>query len=456
MDTETSHVLIGEFASGEEFWLWPEARKRHVLLIGATGTGKTSVLRHFLLTDIYDGAGFALIDPHGDIASQIADSIPPSETGRAIYFDPADLSHPIGFNPVERVPLDQRPLRAAHIVATFEHLWRASFGPRMSYILQNAIRLLIDAPGATLLGLPRLLTDPSYRGTLLKTCADPVIRRYWEVEYESYDKRFETEAISPILNKIGALLSNPAIRNIVGQPKSTIDIPAIMDGRRMLIVNLAKGRLGEEPTHLLGAFLTTAIAQAAEARASIPEEDRVPFTLYADEFQNFATESFASILSESRKYRLQLCVAHQFLGQLPDSLRQGVLGNVATVFAFRIGPEDAPLIGDVLRLSEPLALTDTGNFRAWVKTLYNDTPTDPHLIRIRPPELSRLGRLAAVKARTAARYARERGYVEGRIAQFTNARFRKTKNVSRIQREIRQSSICAYTTASPPTLSRTV
>ena len=183
-----------------------------------------------------------------------------------------------------------------------------------------------------------------------------MIRRYWEVEYESYDKRFQTEAISPILNKIGALISSPLIRNIIGQPKSTIDVPGIMDGGRILVVNLSKGRIGEGPTHLLGAFLTTAIAQAAEGRAAIPEENRRPFTLYADEFQNFATESFATILSEARKYRLSLVLAHQFLDQLPPTLRQAVLGNVGTLLSFRIGAEDAPFIADELGLPNPATL----------------------------------------------------------------------------------------------------
>ena len=297
-------MQIGTLASGEELWLSPEARARHILLIGATGTGKTTLLRHLMLSDIYAGSGFALIDPHGDIATEIADSIPPELTGRAVYFDPADLSHPIGFNPVERVPVDQRPLRAAHIIATFEHRWRDSWGPRMSYILQNAVRLLLDAPGVTLLGLPRLLTDEKYRATLLKSCADPVIRRYWEVEYESYDKRFETEAISPILNKIGAVLATPALRNIIGQPKSTIDIPALMDSRRMLDrqpLQRPPRRGADAP---VGGISDDRDRAGGREQGINPEENRVPFTLYADEFQNFATESFASILSEARKYKL--------------------------------------------------------------------------------------------------------------------------------------------------------
>ena len=418
MDTDQQHVTLGTLATGEELRLWQQDRRRHLYLIGATGTGKTTLLRHLMLTDLYSGAGFALIDPHGDIASDIADSIPMNRTRATVYFDPADLSHPVGFNPVEQVHPDQRALRAAHIVATFEHIWRASWGPRMSYILENAVRLLIDAPGATLLGLPRLLTDPAYRAGLLKSCADPVIRRFWEVEYESYDTRFRTEAISPILNKIGALLGSPVIRNIVGQSRSTIDIAGIMDTGGILIANLSKGRIGEGPAHLLGALLTTAIAQAAEARASIPEDERRDFTLIADEFQAYATESFASILSEARKYRLGLVLAHQILGHLPQSLRQAVLGNVGTILSFRIGAEDAPLIAAELGLRNPAALTETRNFCAWARTLHRGAPTSPRFLSMPEPAPVPNGRLAAVKAHTAARHARERAFVEDRIARF--------------------------------------
>ena len=423
MDTNDIFIVLGTLATGERLCLWQSDRRRHLYLVGATGTGKTTLLRHLMLSDLGAGAGFALIDPHGDIATEIADSIPNEQTGRVVYFDLADLSHPIGFNPVESVPADQQHLRAVHIVATFKHLWSESWGPRLSYILENAIRLLIDAPGATLLGLPRLLVDSRYREQLLRHCDDPIVRQFWRLEFDNYPDRFRAEAISPIQNKIGALLGSPAIRNILGQPKSTIDIPAIMDGGRILIVNLSKGRIGEEPAHLLGAFLTTAIAQAAEGRAVMPEEDRRDFTLYADEFQNFATESFASILSEARKYRLSLVLAHQFLGQLPPSLRQAVMGNVGTILAFRVGAEDAPYIADELGLNNARTLTETRNFRAWGKTLYNGLPTDPRWLEMPEPEFTRRNSLAAVKARTAARHARERAGVEERIGRFLNSTY---------------------------------
>ena len=260
-----------------------------------------------------------------------------------IYLDPSDLAHPVGFNPLNHVALDQRPLVAAHIVAAFQHIWGTSWGPRLEYILTNALRLLLDAPGSTLLGLPRLLADEGYRTRLLAHARDPVVRAFWQTEFAAYSDKYATEAIAPIQNKVGTLLSPPAIRNMLGQVKSTIDIHAIMDRGQVLIVNLAKGKLGEAPTHLLGAFLATAFAQAAEARADTAESERRDFTLYADEFQHFATDSFATILSEARKYHLALVLAHQFVGQLPPLLRQAVIGNAGSIVVFRIGAEDAPI-----------------------------------------------------------------------------------------------------------------
>ena len=254
---------------------------------------------------------------------------------------------------------------------------------------------------------------------LLATCGDPIIRKFWLSEFAEYQERFVTEAISPIQNKIGALLSPPALRNIIGQKRSTIDIPAIMNGGRVLIVNLSKGRLGEGPAHLLGAFLATAFAQAAESRAEIREADRRDFTLYADEFQNFATDSFASILSEARKWRLNLALAHQFLGQLPPLLRQAVIGNAGIgVVAFRLGAEDAPLIADELGHQNHEVLSDTPNYAAWIKLIYQGTPTNARYMNTLPPPSTTSGRLPAIQARTRARHARPRQHVEMQIAKF--------------------------------------
>jgi type IV secretory pathway TraG/TraD family ATPase VirD4 len=396
--------------------------RRHLYVIGKTGTGKSTLLYNLMLADMLGGHGFALLDPHGDLAMAIADATPAWRIEHGvIYLDPADLDYPVGFNPLNNVPADQRPLVAAHIVAAFQHIWGSSWGPRLEYILTNALRLLLDAPGSTLLGLPRLLIDERYRRRLLAHARDPVVLNFWHAEFADYTDRFAAEAIAPIQNKVGTLLSPPAIRNMLGQVRNTIDMRAIMDHRQVLIVNLAKGKLGEAPTHLLGAFLATAFAQAAEARADVPEHARPDFTLYVDEFQHFATDSFASILSEARKYHLALVLAHQFLGQLPPSLRQAVIGNAGSLVTFRIGAEDAPLIAKELGIDNALTLTDTSNFSAWVKLLRDDMPAGTHPIHTLPPQAG-TGKSAAVRARTRARYARPRSSVEQKIARFFSER----------------------------------
>ena len=392
---------------------------RHLYVIGKTGTGKSTLLYNLMRADLDDGRGFALLDPHGDLAVAIADATPAWRISHGvIYLDPADLAHPVGFNPLNNIAADQRPLVAAHIVAAFQHIWGSSWGPRLEYILTNSLRLLLDAPGTTLLGLPRLLADARYRTSLLAHARDPVVRAFWQEEFAQYNERYAMEAIAPIQNKVGTLLSPPAIRNMLGQVKSTIDIRRIMDDRQVLIVNLAKGKLGEAPAHLLGAFLATAFAQAAEARADQAESERTDFTLYADEFQNFATDSFATILSEARKYRLALVLAHQFLGQLTPLLRQAVIGNAGSMLAFRIGAEDAPLIARELGIESPSALTDTANFAAWAKLMRNANPGNPLRIDTCSPETASTGRLSAVKQRTWARYTRPRRCVEDKIARF--------------------------------------
>jgi hypothetical protein len=368
--------------------------------------------------DLERGHGFALLDPHGDLSSMVADVTPAWRTNDVIYLDPADLAHPIGFNPLNGIAPDRRPLVAAHLVAAFQHIWGGSWGPRLEYVLMNALRLLLDAPGSTLLGLPRLLADEAYRRRLLAHSRDPVIRAFWEQEFLLWNERYASEAIAPVQNKVGTLLAPPVLRNMLGQVRSSIDIRRIMDRGQVLIVNLAKGKLGEAPTHLLGAFLATAFAQAAEARADVAEAQRRDFTLYADEFQHFATDSFAAILSEARKYRLALVLAHQFLGQLPELLRQAVIGNAGSMVVFRVGAEDAPLLARELGIESSSALTDTANFSAWIKVILDGIPTDARPIDTQSPEVPQSGRLDAVRNRTRARYARPRAHVEAKIARF--------------------------------------
>jgi hypothetical protein len=376
--------------------------ERHLYIIGKSGTGKSTFLQNTILQN---PGGFCLLDPHGDLAEAVADSLD------CIYFDPSELQ--LGFNVFENIPEPSRPLAAAQILASFKAIWGDSWGPRLEWILVNSLRLLLDN-NQTFLGLSKLLIDDTYRNRLLRRCSDPIVRAFWHHEFDAYDDRFRKEAIAPIQNKVGQLLANPILRNIVGQRHSTLRPERIMNRGQRLVVNLAKGKLGDAPSHLLGALLVTAFAQAAERRASLAPEDRLPFTLYVDEFQNFATDSFATILSEARKYKLSLVVAHQFLGQVHEPLRQAVFGNVGTIMAFRIGAEDAPLVSEELGLKNPEVLSDLANFDAWIRV---GGPHNAQLLTTSPAPPA-AGRLPAVKRRTRSRYCRPRLTVEREIQYF--------------------------------------
>lgn len=393
-------------------------RRRHMHVIGKTGTGKSTLLYSMMLQDLEAGRGFAFLDPHGDLAHAVIDSVPTHRTNDVLYFNPGDLEHPVAFNLLDNVPPDRRPLVTAHIVAAFKHIWPDNWGPRLEQILRNSVALLLDTPGSTLLGLTRVLVDDEYRARLLANCQNPIVRMFWTTQMAEWADNFTVEAITPVQNKIDAILSPPILRNIIGQPKSTVDLSAIMNGRRVLIANLSKSTLGEGPAHLLGAFLTTAFAQAAEARARIKEADRIDFYLYVDEFQNFATDSFAMILSEARKWRLSLTLSHQFLEQLANPLRYAVLGNVGSLIAFRVGAKDAETIASEIGLENPDALTSLPNFAAWAMLMRNGNPNGTTRIETIEPVPQILGRANAVIARSRAKHTRSRASVEGKIARF--------------------------------------
>ncbi len=391
-------------------------RRRHLYISGKTGTGKSSLLLNLMLSDLANGRGFALIDPHGDLALSVADTVPRERVNSVVYLDPLDATHAVGFNPLQRVPPRQRAVAAAGIVSAFKNIWSESWGPRMEYILLHAVRLLLDIPGATLLHLPKILADDQYRDGVMRYATDPFTRYFWTREFAAYSERFRGEAIAPVQNKVGQFAANPMLRAIIGQP-STFDIDRMMNNGGILIANLSK-QMGAEPSHLLGALLTTAFAQAAERRATIPESERKDFTLYADEFQNFATESFGMILSEARKWRLNLVLANQFLGQLPDTLRQAVLGNIGSLVVFRVGSEDAELLADELGMHMPSTLTDTPNFEAWTKTMPNGVPREPRPIQTKPPATRATGSRRAIVNHTHARFARTRGRTEQWFARL--------------------------------------
>lgn len=347
MSFDENRLYLGTFkASVNDRWLSLSQadRRRHMYVIGQTGSGKSTLLNNCILQDILAGRGFAFIDPHGDSAELIIDSIPKHRTRDVVYLNPSDIEFPLGFNPLRGVPKDLQATATANLIAAFRSIWRENWGPRMEHILSNTIAALMAYPenqGISLLAIPKMLTDDRFRRRVLRHVQDPVVLEFWRDEFERYDHRHRADIVSPILNKIGAFARSPALRNILGQGRSTFDLSYVMDNRKILILNLSKGVLGEDMTNLLGSLLVCAIQQEAMKRARMPEHTREDFNLYIDEFQNFTTDAFDSIVSEARKYRLSLCIAHQYLDQLSDKVRQAILGNVGNLVFFTLSGSDA-------------------------------------------------------------------------------------------------------------------
>ncbi len=320
-------------------------RSRHVYIIGQTGAGKSGLLELFALSDIFHNQGYAIIDPHGDFAINNMKFIPGSRLQDVVYFNPADTAYPLGFNPLEVTNPAQKTNISSEVIGVLKRMFGDSWGPRLEYILRYTILALLDRPETTMLDITRMLTDKNFRKETLGYCKDTVVLQFWNVEFASWNDKFVAEAVAPVLNKVGAFTANPIIRNIIGQPRSTFNIRQIMDEGKILIVNLSKGLIGEDNAAILGSFLVTKIQLAAMSRSDIPDiRDRRPFYLYVDEFQNFATDSFATILSEARKYGLNLTVANQYISQMTDTVRDAVFGNVGTMISFRVSADDAPVL----------------------------------------------------------------------------------------------------------------
>jgi hypothetical protein len=422
MNTSASALCLGSAATGGLVLLNGVERRRHLYLVGQTGAGKSTLLLNLIAQDLGAGEGIALLDPHGDLAEATLRYIPKRRTNDLVYLNPADRDRPIGFNPLAGVGDELRPIAADGIVSAFRHVWPDSWGPRLDYILTNAVRALLDVPGATLLMLPRLLIDDPYRSHLIERYVhDPMVRSFWLQEFAGYKDGFRSEAIAPIQNKIGKALLVPSLRNMLAQPTSSITLRRLMDENAILVCNLAKGALGESTAHLLGALLTSAFAQAALSRCDIPAAERRVFHLYADEFQSFASDSFALILSEARKYALTLTIGHQYLDQLPPQLRAAVFGNAGSIIACRAGAADADFLAEHIGLGGANALLDLPNFAAWSRLLQNGTPTSP--IRLDLHEAVRSRRVSSDKLihLSRMRFGRPRAEVERRIAAFLRA-----------------------------------
>ena len=353
-------------------------RRAHMYIIGKTGTGKSSLLATMIRQDIKAGRGLALLDSHGDLIERLLPSIPKYRRQDLIYFNVPDASRPLGFNPLERVPRPKRSLAASGLLEVFKMIWADSWGPRLEHILRNALLALVEQPEATLADILRLLDDRALRRLIASRNANPQVRDFWLREYENYPARFRAEAIAPIQNKVGAFLADPLLNRILTQPRSAIDIRAVMDEGKIFLVNLAKGKIGADTAALLGALLVSRVGLAAVSRADVPEEDRRDFYLYLDEFQNFTTLSLANMLSELRKYRVGMILAHQHLSQLDPQVRDAILGNVGTIICFRVGLADAEILEKEFQPEfSALDLIGLPNYHVYLKLMVDGMVSKP-------------------------------------------------------------------------------
>jgi len=328
----------------QRFGIRDDDRRRHMYVIGKTGVGKTTMLENMARQDILAGKGVGVIDPHGELINRLLNFIPSERIKDVVYFNPGDIEWPTAFNVIEHVPLELRHLVVAGLMGVFKKIWPDVWSSRMEYILNNTLLALLEYPNSTLLGVNRLLADKDFRSQVLDHVTDVVVKSFWQKEFARYYDRYATEAIAPIQNKIGQFISNPLIRNIIGQKESKLNMREIMDQKKIFLANVSKGLIGEDNSMLLGALLITKLQLAAMSRIDVPEEQRQDFYLYIDEFQNFSTESFVNIFAEARKYRLDLILAHQYIAQLSDKVRDSIFGNIGTLVAFRSGPEDAEFL----------------------------------------------------------------------------------------------------------------
>lgn len=422
-DQNTELVLFGETTFRNQrtnFGIKMDDRRRHMYIIGKTGMGKTELLKNIAAQDIFAGRGIAFVDPHGDVAEGLLDYIPPHRVNDVIYINPADQDYPIGFNVMESVDPDKRHLVADGIMSVFKKLWVDLWSARMEYILNYTLLALLEVPDSTLLSINRMLAEKDYRKWVVDQVKDTETKAFWTQEFAKYDEKFAREATASIQNKIGQFVSNVLIRNMIGQPKSSFDVRKAMDEQKIILVNISKGRVGEDASRLLGGLLITKIQLAAMSRIDIAQKERKDFVLFVDEFQNFATSSFANILSEARKFNLSLVVAHQYVAQMDEQVRDAVFGNVGTIVSFRVGAEDADLLEKEFS-PEFMAqdIVNLGKRELYLKLMIDGVASKAFSARtmdtMRPPEDNQRERV--IEASRVA-YARQRKEVEDAITTW--------------------------------------
>lgn len=427
---EITPIGISHFRSREiRFGIKREDRRRHMYIIGKTGSGKTTLMENLVFYDINSNEGLAYLDPHGDSILRILSYIPKERIEQVIYFDPSDLNYPISFNPLENVSYEARHIIASSILSVMKKIWVDAWSARMEYILLNTLLALLEYPNATLLDINRLLGDDSFRRKVVDGLKDPIVKNFWEKEFARYHMNFRTEAIAPIQNKVGQFISSPLIRNIIGQEKSSFDLRKVMDEKKIFLANLSKGKLGEENSMLLGGLLITKFQLTAMSRVDIPEEERNDFYLYIDEFQNFATESFVNILSEARKYRLNLILAHQYLDQVPESIIKAVFGNVGNMIVFRCGSLDAEILSKEFVEIQPYEFINLPKYHIYARLVVDGIVTRPFMGITYPPRpLPEIDYTDEIIKISRLKYSQNRKIVESKIfAKYQEARTEKMK-----------------------------
>jgi hypothetical protein len=421
-------VLIGErhvWDHWEPFGLSVADRWQHVLMLGKTGVGKSTLLRNLLIQDIQAGRGVLFIDPHGDEAERLLDYVPPWRTDDVIYLDLSDLSRPIGFNVLEREPAEHRALVASNIVSIFKHFWSDAWGARSEYLLLCSVMAILDYPDrqgdVSLLGVQRMMSDPDYRARVVQFSRNSAVRTFWDQEFPHWPPQFAAQALSPLQNKLGALLAAPAMRLMLGQATSTLRLARAMDECKIVIARLPKGLIGEDNTNLTGSLLVNAVQHAAMRRALVPEDERVDFLCYLDEFKNFTTESFADILSELRKYHVGFVMSGQFLAQIRPAVRAAIIGNIGTLIAFQVGHDDAEELAPVFEHSNIDILTSLDRGEIAVR-LTRSGKAQPPFVAHTVPDIGRqyANRRALISERSHRLYGRPREVIERKLERWSS------------------------------------
>ncbi len=380
---EVSFIGRTNYATGLEekkfiFGMKRVDRRRHIYIIGKSGVGKSKMLELFIRQDVAYSHGLCLIDPHGDVIEEILDFIPKEKIEDVVIIDPSDRDYPVSFNPLQNVDPEFKHQLTQGLIEVMEKQFGANWTPRLEHVFRFTCLALLDYPHATMRGMISMLTDRNYRQKVVEYIEDDMVKRFWAIEFADWSEKFDTDAIIPLVNKLGQFLSDPMLRNIFGQKENKVDLEQLMREKKIILINLSKGKLGEENSSFFGSMFITKIKQAGMSRAKLPERDRHDFYLYVDEFHNLVTETFENLLSEARKYGLCLTVAHQYVGQIIERVRLAVLGNVGTIIIFRIGGSDAVILEpDMAPIFKTKDMINLGMQEFYIKMTIDGETYDP-------------------------------------------------------------------------------